>query len=118
MRLDIQSAARRLFDIIDVPRGVVGVLAWPDITHPSIRVFVVPGFKLPVSAVPTEFDGFPVEIETRGDVIPLHQYLRTQPSYSIPNNEASIDGKTEATIEEMVGMIECGKPRLPEMRRR
>lgn len=73
MIADIQAAARRLFDVIDAPRGVVGVLAWPDITHPSIRVFVVPGFRLPVSALPTKFEGFSVEIEIRGDVIPLCQ---------------------------------------------
>lgn len=73
MRLDIQSAARRLFDAIDAPHGVVGVLAWPDISRPRIRVFCAQGFLFSSSAVPQEFEGFPVEIETRGDVIPHRQ---------------------------------------------
>lgn len=73
MIFDIQSAARRLFDVIDVPRGAVGVLAWPDIAQPRIRVFVDPHFKHWVLSVPAEFEGFPVEVGTRGDVIPFEE---------------------------------------------
>lgn len=71
MNADIESAARHLFEFIRAPRGVVGVLAWPDLTQPRIRVFVTPGSWHQMAAVPAEFEGYPVEMMACGDITPF-----------------------------------------------
>jgi hypothetical protein len=69
MSPDVQAAAERLISAINAPAGVVGALAWADDDRPRIRLFVDPQFVYWVSGVPTIFDGFPVEMNTRGDII-------------------------------------------------
>lgn len=71
MTMDIQSAACRLFGMLVAPRGIVGVLAWPDRVRPRIRVFIGAGFTAQMLSVPLQFEGFPVEVEMRGEAIPF-----------------------------------------------
>jgi len=72
MNPDIQSAARRLHEQIQAPRGVVGVLAWQDLAKPRIRVFVTPGSWHQFASVPVEFEGYPVEMVMGGDIMPFY----------------------------------------------
>lgn len=72
MTPDIQSAARRLFGVIYAPSGSIGVLAWPNSSCPKIRVFVDQHHRHEVSDVPLEFEGFVVEIEIQGEIIPFN----------------------------------------------
>ncbi|MHB8742173.1 MAG: hypothetical protein ACYC9L_03530 [Sulfuricaulis sp.] len=72
MNPDIQSAARRLHEQIQAPRGVVGVLAWQDLAQPRIRVFVAPGSWHQIASIPAEFEGFPVEMVMGGDIMPFY----------------------------------------------
>jgi hypothetical protein len=74
MNPDIQSAARRLHEQIQAPRGAVGVLAWQDSAQPRIRVFVAPGSWHQIASVPAEFEGFPVEMVMGGDIIPFYSW--------------------------------------------
>ncbi len=72
MNSDIQSAARHLHEQIQAPRGVVGVLAWPDLVQPRIKVFVAPGSWHQIVAVPAEFEGYPVEMIMGDDIMPFY----------------------------------------------
>jgi hypothetical protein len=69
MSPDVQAAAERLVTSINAPPGVVGALAWADDDRPRIRIFVDPRFVYWISSVPTIFDGFPVEMNIRGEII-------------------------------------------------
>jgi hypothetical protein len=71
MTPDIESAARRLLESIDAPRGLINVLAWPEVEHSKIRVFVDPMARLMRWPVPSQFEGFPVEVEFRVENVPF-----------------------------------------------
>ena len=72
MSTNIHDAAAHLQSHITAPPGCVNTLAFTDADGPLIRVLVDPGFWPLVGPVPTEFEGYRVSVEVRGESYPLN----------------------------------------------
>ncbi|MBG6082702.1 hypothetical protein IWX58_004389 [Rubrivivax gelatinosus] len=57
--------ASRLQGVLALPKGVATVWVWYDGHSLSLRVRVDPSYRASLMAVPAQFEGLPVVVETR-----------------------------------------------------
>ena len=64
--LDINTAAWRLFNLLEAPKGSLNVAVFEDRDGSYIRVLVAPEFYWQIFPVPESFESYRVSLEKRG----------------------------------------------------
>lgn len=67
--ISINDAARSLLEKFHAPSGAVNVLALQDDEGPHLIVWVDPAYIRRLKSIPETFEGYPVRVEPRPEVV-------------------------------------------------
>lgn len=64
--MTVDEAARLLYKQLNAPPGAINILAWYGGDRPTIRVWITPDYRGPLSQAIKTFHGYDVLYEVRG----------------------------------------------------